>query len=656
MVWQPVRAGRDHLGQFSNQGAVDALTELVWNSLDAEADEVEVVVETQTMGPENLRYVTRVIVSDNGHGMDHDRALSAFASLGDSWKKSLKGRTVNGKRALHGRQGRGRFYVYSLGGRAHWWSVTEAGDERSRVEIVGEQSKIDGFTVEDPVRTDEPVGTRVVVFVEQGRSLTQLLRGDLRLQLAARLAAHLLANEDIVVRVNGDVLDARSLIEGEPEDVVVDETSDARHDGQRPPMLTIVDWTEEMRRAPGLVLCNESGMALLVLDKPASSAAVKSTGYLKWSGFGQNADLTLATMQYPDLIAEATRLFEQHVKARLGAVTATVVSRLIAEGIYPYATVEIDDPIKQTERDMFDLVAVTARSALNAGNRQQREMSARLLKLALEERPEGLDKILSDTLDLTAEDRDQLADMLSYSSLGRIVGAATEVTRRLDLLSTLRYHIYGAGVSDKMREVDQLHPLIRDNTWIFGEDWHLSRSEASLTKVLRDNVHDEALLEAQLIDSGGEVRRNDGRTGRLDLVLQRTIRAPGQTARLVVELKRPSCRLGERELSQIRSYARALSQHSGMGPSKWTFLLVGSRIDEDAIGDQINQSGRPRGLLLPKENYEVWVATWGELIDQAERRLDFYKDQLQYDISQESAVERVRSRHSELLPPELVED
>ncbi|WP_439382087.1 ATP-binding protein [Amycolatopsis lexingtonensis] len=97
MVWQPVRVGRDHLGQFTNRSAVDAITELVWNGLDAEADEVDVVVETETMGPENLRYVTRVTVRDNGHGMNHERALSAFESLGDSWKKGLRGRTVNGK-------------------------------------------------------------------------------------------------------------------------------------------------------------------------------------------------------------------------------------------------------------------------------------------------------------------------------------------------------------------------------------------------------------------------------------------------------------------------------------------------------------------------------------------------------------------------------
>ena len=127
-----------------------------------------------------------------------------------------------------------------------------------------------------------------------------------------------------------------------------------------------------------------------------------------------------------------------------------MVSRLVADGIYPYATAEIDDPIKRTERDMFDLVAVAARSALNTGNRQQRDMSARLLKLALEERPETLDLILSETFDLEGEDRDQIADMLRFSTLGRIVGAAAEVAHRLDLLSTLRHYIYGTGVSDKL--------------------------------------------------------------------------------------------------------------------------------------------------------------------------------------------------------------
>jgi len=75
--------------------------------------------------------------------------------------------------------------------------------------------------------------------------------------------------------------------------------------------------------------------------------------------------------------------------------------------------------------------------------------------------------------------------MLRHSSLGKIVGAASEVTRRLDLIATLRHVIYSPDVSEDMREVDQLHPLIKDNAWLFGEDWRLSRSEASLTNILR---------------------------------------------------------------------------------------------------------------------------------------------------------------------------
>jgi hypothetical protein len=39
-----------------------------------------------------------------------------------------------------------------------------------------------------------------------------------------------------------------------------------------------------------------------------------------------------------------------------------------------------------------------------------------------------------------------------------------------------------------MREVDQLHPLVRDNVWLFGESWRLSASEAGPTNVLRATI------------------------------------------------------------------------------------------------------------------------------------------------------------------------
>jgi hypothetical protein len=94
MVWMPILAGRDHLAQYAKQSAVDALVELIWNGLDAEADEVDVDIESSSLGTtdRDMYYVTRITVTDTGHGITPDIARSAFPSLGDSWKRTLNGR------------------------------------------------------------------------------------------------------------------------------------------------------------------------------------------------------------------------------------------------------------------------------------------------------------------------------------------------------------------------------------------------------------------------------------------------------------------------------------------------------------------------------------------------------------------------------------
>jgi hypothetical protein len=92
---------------------------------------VEVEIKTSSLGDSEseLLHITEITITDNGHGITPEVAVKAFSSLGDSWKKSLSGRTINGKRALHGGLGRGRFYAYSLGGRARWSSTSQSVDD-----------------------------------------------------------------------------------------------------------------------------------------------------------------------------------------------------------------------------------------------------------------------------------------------------------------------------------------------------------------------------------------------------------------------------------------------------------------------------------------------------------------------------------------------
>lgn len=84
--------------------------ELVWNSLDAEAENVSV-----SIGRTPMDGVDRIVLTDDGHGMTYDDAVRDFRKLGGSWKK---GQTFsqNGKRSLHGKKGQGRFRAFALGG------------------------------------------------------------------------------------------------------------------------------------------------------------------------------------------------------------------------------------------------------------------------------------------------------------------------------------------------------------------------------------------------------------------------------------------------------------------------------------------------------------------------------------------------------------
>ncbi len=448
MVWRKIEAGRDHLLQYTKRPPVEALAELVWNSLDAEADLVEIEIDINSLGPSSREhsFVTQVRIKDNGHGMTPDIADRAFPKLGDSWKLGLNKRTANNLRILHGSQGRGRFFAYSIGHRARWSSVYVNENIYHGLEVSGNSDEIDGFQIEDlgEVQADK-TGTEVRINVGQGRPHPTLLRDDLHLLIIAKFAPHLLGNPDIQVHLNGRSLDVLALMDGEPVDVPLD-IAPTELGGHEQPILTIVDWTDEMKESPGLVLCTAEGASLVEVPKTSPPGNVRSTAYVRWSGWDAPgvADLHVIHMQHPIIVDSAKELLSKHVQERTGTIASTIVAVLREENAYPYPD-EASDPIQAAERQIFDLVAVTARTPLSKVSRSQRKMTAQLLQLALQERPESLDLILAEALALSPTERDELADLLKHSTLTSIFGAAAEVSKRLDLLMTLRHVIYTPG-------------------------------------------------------------------------------------------------------------------------------------------------------------------------------------------------------------------
>jgi len=151
-----VQSGRDLiLGLADKANPVDAVAELIWNGLDAEARTVEVTVSIGGLGGPD-----EIVVRDDGTGMSYADALGGFLVDGESWKKDARF-SPNIRRPLHGRLGRGRFLCYALADRVEWRSVAAGTDGHLATTIVGNRSipnryDFDGFFHDSPSTRKPP--------------------------------------------------------------------------------------------------------------------------------------------------------------------------------------------------------------------------------------------------------------------------------------------------------------------------------------------------------------------------------------------------------------------------------------------------------------------------------------------------------------------
>ena len=114
----------DHtMASYINGSSFEALTQIIHNSLDADASLVKISVKRNGLGA-----IEWVRVIDNGSGIkqpNKDNPMDPFLRRGYSEKKC--GQTNIFNRNYHGKNGEGRFKSYALGAQVEWISKREDG-------------------------------------------------------------------------------------------------------------------------------------------------------------------------------------------------------------------------------------------------------------------------------------------------------------------------------------------------------------------------------------------------------------------------------------------------------------------------------------------------------------------------------------------------
>ena len=637
-----VEVQADFIERQTKATPVDAVAEMIWNGLDADATQIRVQLEFGALG------MTKIVVRDNGHGIPYMDAPDLFRSLGGSWKKP-GGHTNGHKRILHGKEGKGRFKAFALG-RVVIWRVTYPTDAGLRC--------YDIRMIKDNIREvwiseEEEATGEAGVEIEMSELLRDFhsLKPDTAVQeLAELFALYLKDYRDVSIFYEGHRVDPNAVIAS----TCISELGEINDDGMTNSVeLEIIEWRSLTTRA--LYLCTEQAFPLLKVATRFHLGEFHFSAYLKSSfitKLHREARLDFAEMNplLNDSIDEAQQEIKSYFRKRAAERARTVVDQWKAEDIYPFKG-EAESSLDDVERKVFDIVAVTASDYMpnfQSAPPKRKAFDLRMLRTAIEKSPEELQIIMNEVLELPKRKQEELATLLKETSLAAIINAATIVADRLKFLSGLELILFDRGMKKRLKERAQLHQILAANAWVFGEEFNLSVSDKSLTEVLRK--HKKLSGDDTIIDQ--PVKHISQERGIVDLMLSKALRRhrAKDLEHLVVELKAPDVKIGRDHVAQIEGYAFSVMVDDRFKRNnvRWTFWVISDDMD-DFAERKILEHEQHSGTIYRKENSIIAIKSWSQIIEDNKARLQFFQEKLQHQVDGATALNHLQEKHEKFL-------
>lgn len=455
-----VQVTDEHLAKVSRTKPSEALLELIWNSLDGDATLVAISFETGIDG----NGITAIKIADNGTGIAPEDAQLFFGRLGHSWKKlALVSKGL--RRALHGKEGEGRFKAFSLGAAISWQSVYEHDGKRVKFTIASNAGSMRNFEVSDPVETKEPRGTTVFIAAIT-ESLNGLLTQDTADDIAESLAPYLLRYPNIIVRYNGRPLDVKNAVLKEHREYLP-EINDLEGKPEQPE-LRIFEWRRRKTTKREIHFCDADGLSLYSLVPWFHTTGLEFSAYILSRRIRQLHDanrLPLYQLEktLDDLLESAKKQIKQYHLTRKSEQARSHIDKLKQDGLYPYAG-DAADNVEAARRQLFDVIALNIAEhnpKFDESDQLAKKLSYRLIRQAIDDNPESIQTIISSIINLPKETQDDLAELLQSTSLASIVHATKTVADRLKFLAGLDTILYDPDLKPHLKDAFTAPPTHR---------------------------------------------------------------------------------------------------------------------------------------------------------------------------------------------------
>jgi hypothetical protein len=626
---------------FKSAEAWQALFELVWNGFDAAASFVSIkVVEN------NMDGLDRVVVLDDGDGIDFSNLSDTFGSFNDSAKKA--------NLSQKGEHGRGRLAFHRLCRNAAWFTRFK---KINAVIYVAEPTikDFEGRLLEEAEQKSALLAQDKGTFVELTHFTGDLpVLDELRKKFAVEFGWYLAVHTEKRLILNGVGVEVPR-----HETVTRDIFSD-----DEVFQAQVIRWEQRPTSEKSyLYLLNSIGAPVYKVlsslnQKPNffTSVCVRTS----WADtFSQEQDLlnpeahTPASPVWRKFKTQLDSLNQSVYDEFLRLRAEEVVQGYEDEGYFP-TYVGLDeverDWRRQHTRVLVRNIYIAEPRVFHTATKKQAKLIIRLLdRLAVSNENDALFEVLEGALDLDATSVQSLANQLRNATFENIVASIEVLQRRATAVQQLRF-----VMKEHYREVletPDLQKIIENNTWLFGPRYEtIGAEEDNFTKVAR-NMRDEIMMRNPVDFEDVDIAEDlPGAKRQTDLFLARKFPSLDTLGNkvyrcIVVEIKRPAISLNKKHLRQLEDYAEIIQRQPEFKSEKMQFELV-------LLGRQISSADtnitsrlkthvlrNDPGLITDDPRMKLYVMNWYTLLDGFELTHGFMLDKLKlkrYDYSAET--------------------
>lgn len=647
--------------------AKKAICEFIWNGFDANAFHVELSYVANEIG-----FISSLIIKDDGDGISRSMLDSTFGKYQDS----IKRKSFQWSSQVKGHRGKGRYAFNCFATRADWVSICKENDKLLKHHIsidAGDNDHFNDYSEEadNMIVHDVETGTEVT-FTNVDLTQAFFESDDFTEYLKKEFAVFLKLNENAgkYITVNGKMLDYNSLIaETDTLQLNINDEKDGHVYGFH---LTFVRWKEKMKENYCSYFLDDSQIehfektttlnnkdtdfhhSVYVISSYFNSFVPPQKPKTKTKHKTEIENQNL--IYFPDFRGDKTekdQVFKQllkKVKVWILEKEKEYISHVAGEELWakfekngtvtkPTNKYELPlyEDLKQTVKGIY---SVQPKIFTNIKKEQAKTLVGCLNLLLQTDKREDLITIIESVVKMSAEERHRLAEILQVTELSYITNTISLLENRLKTVSAIKAMLFDKSLN--AYEVPDVQKMVSSAFWLFGEQYNIvTEAEPDFQQAL------ERYLNMIRKDNKGvgkskisvEKLKHPDVNKEMDIFAFRQTKTSNAIENIIVELKRPNIKLGELELSQVKTYMRLIYQQPQFNSTaaKWTFILVGNKLDNSGTieGEYLtNKTWGKKDLVYHvdsnSQNYEIYVKTWSTLFDDFEMRHNFLLQKLQF--------------------------